>query len=251
MKFITSINYKNCDAIYLSGTKALKENDMLKRKNNEKIFIHIQCSLDLSKVGRNSIAFDYLESKKKILYFLQITELKGLDILIRAFSNIKKKIPNVILLIYGDGEFLKECKELACYLCLGNVYWGGEVCDSNFKAAIFNECDIFVLPSKITKQIEAWGLVVNEAMSMGKPIIVTNALGSSDDLVINDYNGYIVNHSSVNELETAIIKILSNDDKIREMGKRSRQIFGEKNDYLNMVNAFRKAVDFALYRNKI
>ena len=48
--------------------------------------------------------------------------------------------------------------------------------------------DIFVLPTKY----DVWGLVVNEAMSQGLPVISTSACVAAIELVSNGYNGYVI-----------------------------------------------------------
>ena len=72
---------------------------------------------------------------------------------------------------------------------------------------------------------DGWGLVLNEATSMGLPIIATDRVGSASDLVINGINGYIIKSGDVKELSSKIIEILKNDDKLRKYSSSSRKIF--------------------------
>ena len=51
--------------------------------------------------------------------------------------------------------------------------------------AFYDLCDLFVLPS----HFEPWGLVINEAMNAGKPVIVSDCVGAAPDLVQTGRNG--------------------------------------------------------------
>ena len=77
----------------------------------------------------------------------------------------------------------------------------------------------------MTDLYEGLGLVLNEAASMGLPIIVTDRVGSALDFVINGINGYIIKSGDVKELSSKIIEILINDDKLRKYSSSSRKIF--------------------------
>ena len=105
---------------------------------------------------------------------------------------------DIFLLIVGDGPFINECKDLAKKIDIKNIHFMGYV---DAKAYCYKACDVFVLPSILLDdhQYEAWGLVINEAMAFGKPIITTDAVGAAEDLVKDGYNGYIVKNKSVEE----------------------------------------------------
>ena len=61
---------------------------------------------------------------------------------------------------------------------------------------------------------EPWGLVINEALSASRPVIVTDAVGCSEDLVINGYNGYVVKEKDIDGLKNAKRDILINNEKL-------------------------------------
>ena len=78
--------------------------------------------------------------------------------------------------------------------------------------------DLFVLPS--SKEI--WGLVLNEAMAYGLPVISTTSVGGSTDLINAGYNGYIVPPDNPRALMCAIRNVLSSSDTPQVMGANSR-----------------------------
>jgi glycosyltransferase involved in cell wall biosynthesis len=217
----------------------------------EKLFIANHSSLDLSLFPLDSsleLLF-FKEKKYTILYLSRIIHRKGLDILIKAFKKLETKTEGVRLLIVGDGSFRLFCQDLARKLFLKNVHFIGSV--QFEKSAIYYKIsDVFVLPSCLRGHSEAWGLVINEAMSMAKPIITTDAVGAVHDLVKNGFNGYVVKSANVDELYDALRKLF-HDKKTRiKMGRNSRKIFEQYNNYDKMFAGFKNAICYPLKLNQ-
>ena len=88
----------------------------------------------------------------------------------------------------------------------------------------YADAGCFVLPS--TR--EPWGLVVNEAMASGLPVIVSSRCGCADDLVDDGSNGFIVDPTNEAEMAVAFSRISSLDPFDRNrMGARSREIIAD------------------------
>ena len=86
----------------------------------------------------------------------------------------------------------------------------------------YDLCDVFVLPSLL----EPWGLVVNEVMNAGRAVIVSDQVGAAADLVHDGENGLVFPAGNVGRLADALRQILSDPERCRRMGERSRQIIG-------------------------
>jgi glycosyltransferase involved in cell wall biosynthesis len=71
---------------------------------------------------------------------------------------------------------------------------------------------------------DQWGLVVNEAMASGLPVIVSDRCGCAPDLVSEGDNGYTFDPYNVNQLAELMIKMDSNDVDIKAMGRTSQNI---------------------------
>ncbi len=169
--------------------------------------------------------------------------------MIRAFAIVQSYYSNAFLLVVGEGVELERCKQLAKDLHVVTCLFHEAIPDVNesLKASFFQFCDVFILPSRICgNHYEGWGLVVGEAMSMGKPVIATDAVGCSDDMVQEGVNGFIVRHSSVGDLARAMKSMLANKDKLPAMGKASRDIFDKQISYSRMSRAFVDSITFAL-----
>jgi len=182
-----------------------------------------------------------------ILYVGRIIEQKGLDVLIKAVSMIEQKRDDVYLLVCGDGNFRAYCESIVKSMQVKHVVFAGWQEQEN-AASFYKTADVFVLPSRIVEEeevAEGWGLVINEAMSMGKPVIATDAVGAAEDMIRNGVNGYVVKNGEIEDLYFALRKMVE-DPRLREiMGVNSRMIFEEFNDFEKMFKGFKKAIEYA------
>ena len=87
-------------------------------------------------------------------------------------------------------------------------------------AVYYSLASCFVLASTI----EQWGLVVNEAMACGLPVLVTKIAGAADELVESGVNGYTFDPFDITELSELMVKMTNMDQEKRlQMGNASQQ----------------------------
>jgi len=179
-----------------------------------------------------------VRDNKIILYVGQLIKRKGVFDLLKAFKLIKKEVQNVSLLIIGNGPIEIKLKQYCRENDLVDVIFVGfRQKDELIK--YYAIADIFVLPSSN----EVWGLVINEAMACGLPIITTNKVGASGDIVKNGINGYIIEPKNLEMLSEKILKILKNDNIRKQFGQKSKEIikgWGIEEE----VNGALDAIDF-------
>ena len=214
---------------------------------NEKVFQANHSSLDYLK-------FKSIDLRQKlsignavvILYLGRIIEQKGLDVLIKAFSTIEQEWEDAYMLICGDGNFRSSCESIVKEMQIKHVIFAGLIIQEEEKASFYKTADIFVLPARIVageEMAEGWGLVINEAMSMGKPIITTDAVGAAEDLVRNGLNGFVVKNGEIEELYLALRKMVEDPILRKTMGENSRIIFEKFNDFGKMFKGFKEAIE--------
>ena len=138
---------------------------------------------------------DTLADSYLVLSVGQIIPRKGYDILLNAAAKINK---NIQILIIG-GKATEELSNIINLRKLNNVYFmecipHGHVCEY-MKAA-----DLFVLPTRY----DIWGLVINEAMASGLPVITTTRCVSGMELVENGKNGYVIEPENIEALSYTI-----------------------------------------------
>lgn len=97
----------------------------------------------------------------------------------------------------------------------------------------------FVLPSLY----EPWGVVVHEMASLGKPLLLSNAIGAKQDLLLEGQNGYTFNPHSKDDLKLQLLKIFNTPlDTLQAMGNQSSEIALKfSSDY--WVNQFTKMLE--------
>jgi len=254
---LTSFIACNSSAFFVPGIK-YKEYPLSLGVSFEKIFIlpcvsGLTCSdKDYEKGGRLKKELG-IENKKIILYVGRLIKRKGADYLIRAFAKVRKERDDVVLVIVGDeyfgrgkdycGDELKSlCKDLGVH---DDVYFIGEI-KHDALAPYYILGDVFVMPGITYRIAEPWGLVLNEAMSFGKPVIATDAVGAAYELIRDGVNGFMVPEKDVNALYKTIKKIIENPELGRKMGEESKRIIEEGFSYEHMVNGFKKAIKYVL-----
>lgn len=128
--------------------------------------------------------------------------------LIRAFSGMIKKWPNLKLLLIGRGELQPQLESLVKKLGIADrVIFAGSMKDIDTAMSIFN---IFILPSRS----EAFGLTILEAMRANIPVIASK-VGGIPEIITHNYNGLLVDHGDPKKLASAIMKLL-NDKKLQK-----------------------------------
>jgi len=229
------------NAIVVPGSKA-KEFFVSLHVDPDKIFVAPNasiCVLDKSITVKKEEMEERLgiQDKKVVLYFGRLIRRKGLSYLIEAFSKLQEEISDSFLLIAGEGEIREELEKLLTHK-MNNILFTGFINEKE-KAFYYSIADIVVLPSiRAGHEVEVWGLVLNEAMSVGKPVIATTAVGAAYDLIENGINGCIVNEGDVQSLYEALKEMLSDPRKLEEMGTESKKIIEESFTYDHMTQGF-------------
>lgn len=130
---------------------------------------------------------------KNFIYVGRFVEVKNLTFLIQVFNDL----PHVTLNIVGFGELESELKAIA----KDNIKFLGAVGNKSLPD-VYRQNHVLVLPSKS----ESWGLVVEEALNNGLPVIVSDKVGCKDDL-ITDETGLVFESDNSEALKNAIVKI--------------------------------------------
>lgn len=239
---IGNILIRSADVLIASGS-ASRRFALSVGASSERTLLTYQCSNDLGSLWGPAHGTGPA-SPRNILFLSRHIPSKGLDFLIRAFAEFERRHPNVTLEIGGDGPCREEWEILARDLRVQNIKFIGAV-QPESTGEVFLSASIFVLPSCIRNNTgEPWGLVVNEAMSMSLPIIVTKVVGSGFDLVEDGKNGFIVPEEDVSALAAAMDRLISSD--LAAFGRASRRIFDEKNDHHAMAKVFFQAISMTL-----
>ncbi|MFH1132314.1 MAG: glycosyltransferase family 4 protein [Pseudomonadota bacterium] len=140
--------------------------------------------------------------------------------LLHAFEQIASK-GDFGLLFVGDGELKASCELFAKNARQKNTRFVGFKNMSEL-GEIYAAADCLVLPSE---HGETWGLVLNEVMNFGLPVVASDQVGAAQDLILPDENGYIYPMGDIDALAHSILRVFEDDQKA--MGARSKEIVSE------------------------
>jgi len=150
---------------------------------------------------------------------------KNLPLLLEAFALYRRSLTsrghspwNLILL--GDGPLKGLLQEKALHLGLGDSFLMPGFVQYPDLPNWYSKASCFVHASTT----EQWGLVVNEAMASGLPVLVSNRCGCAADLVKEGFNGWTFDPDNVTALATMMERISLGGFDLSTMGNRSREI---------------------------
>jgi len=178
---------------------SLTETDLLKSICNDSVKKEIRESLKI-------------KEENVILFVGQLIHRKGIDLLLKAVPLLTKPVGVYII----GGKPPKEYIDLLHNLSLDNVYFL-DFMEKEMLSRYYLASDIFVLPTRE----DIWGLVINEAMSYGLPIITTNKCVAGVELVEDSINGYIIESDNVNQLINKCNKLLESSSVRRNFAQNN------------------------------
>ena len=156
-------------------------------------------------------------------YYLFVGRLvreKGIFELLKAYAKLDTRMRQQIgLVIVGDGPCRLQLQEVAAGVSPGTVVFPGFVHREEL-VDYYGLAEAFVLPT----YTDTWGMVVNEAMACGLPVIVSQLAGCTADLVQEGCNGILVQSKDVASLEAAMKRIGGDAELIRRMGEVSARL---------------------------
>jgi 1,2-diacylglycerol 3-alpha-glucosyltransferase len=155
-------------------------------------------------------------------YFLNVGRFiraKGVFDLLEAYAKLDEEIrASVGLVFVGEGDAKSELIRRASLIHPGTVKVSLFVQKEQL-AEFYALADAFVFPT----HSDPWGLVVNEAMASGLPVIASNVAGCVSDLVEDGWNGFIVPVSDVRRICSSMELLAKGNDLRGQMGERSLQ----------------------------
>jgi len=152
-------------------------------------------------------------------------------------NGVKKHIPNLKVLVLGSGPekdaFLKKLDNY------GIDYDYPGFIQPNLLPNYYSDARLFLF----TTRFDPWGVVGNEALASGTPVLTTNYAGVADDLVKQDVNGYVLDVDVQTWVDRAVA-LLQNQEKWQQLSHASLESLNEYN-YENAAAGLKKACEYA------
>jgi glycosyltransferase involved in cell wall biosynthesis len=184
-----------------------------------------------------------------VMYLGRLEPVKGLEYLIEAFAALNAD--NTVLVMVGEGALKEPLIGMARDLGVADKTRFVGYASPEEAVNYYAVAHLLVLPSVTTPNgKETWGLVVNEAMNQGVPIVATDAVGAAaGGLVQSGVNGFVVPERNAAALAEAIGRILGDDHLRAELSRNARRIIADW-DNERMVEGFQRAIAYAVGQKK-
>ena len=180
-------------------------------------------------------------SRPRVLYVGRVDPEKSIDVVLRAFAKVVKKVPNVELLVVGDGTARAGLEKLAEDLSLpeDSIRFLGRVMPPDLQQ-VYRSGTLFATAS----ETETQGIVLIEAAATALPIVAVDA-GAVRELCQNDRNGFLCAPGGVSALADAMVKILTDKTLAKKFGEASLEI-SRKHDLNVTLKRFEEIYETAV-----
>lgn len=186
--------------------------------------IVLPLGLDVTSAAALPVMQPHSGAAPVVLFLSRIDPIKNLDLLLDAFALVARTHPTATLVVAGDGppDLVQSLRSRADGLGIGRkVQWVGFV-RAERKAALLQQASLFVLPSAS----ENFGVAAAEAMAAGLPVVVSKGVGISD--IIAEAGAGLIVEAAVEQIASAIARLLSDEDERRRMGLAGHTLVAEK-----------------------
>jgi len=153
-----------------------------------------------------------------ILYLGRLKRYKRIDLILRAVAALKQRGLHLDLLVAGKGDDEARLQRLARKLEVDPVVRFLGFVDEGEKVELLQRSWIHVL----TSPKEGWGISVMEAAACGTPTVASDSPGLRD-AVIPGATGLLVPHGNVEALADALLQLMREEERRREMGRAARE----------------------------
>jgi len=155
-----------------------------------------------------------------ILYFGPLSSFRGIDVLLAAYSEIRKRLASARLVILArgakpDSHWIRKAESVQNLEIVGGTLNQEEI------IRYLQRSSVIALPFKFWPQIECPSTIL-EAMAIGK-VVVTTSIGGVQEIVKNGKNGFVIPPNDSKRLASIILHLLNEPEVREKIGKRARE----------------------------
>jgi glycosyltransferase involved in cell wall biosynthesis len=169
--------------------------------------------------------------EKYVFCLSRIDTNKGHDLLLHAWDLVRKEVDDTDLVI-GGGSPNPKPRELGVFETMDRIIADAGMEDrvtrigyvpDDMMRTFYQQAEIFVMPSLF----EPFGMTCQEAMACGTPVIASK-FGGIRNTIRNGYNGYLVDSANAREFADAILDLLHDEEKRRQIGQNAYKVILEE-----------------------
>ena len=210
-KLVTKFKH-NCIHTVSQTTK----DDLVKFGVKSPVYVIENSIIETNKIETKLESFQFIYLGRLVFY-------KNLEVIINAINLVSKNKKQIRLIIAGDGPHRKSLEELVKRNNLeNNVEFRGYV-STDEKLQLISESNAMLFPSLC----EGFGLVILEAFSQNKPVLVSN-IRPGADIITHGETGYILDPYDEKIWAKHILKLAINSLESEKMGKKGNQVLKTK-----------------------
>lgn len=242
--------YERCARLLYVGVRSLEHFKRLRCPDEKMIFspygvdtapfaVGEQARLTLRAQIRNQMGIQ--DSERLVLFSGKLISKKGPDLLVSAVKKLPEEVRGKITLLFvGEGALRDSMRRLAAAAPAVKVFFAGFQNQSQL-SPYYHAADLLVLPSLHS---ETWGLVVNEALHHGLPVVVSEAVGCAPDLVKSGCTGEVFQTGSAGELAAAVQRglMLAGKAEVRERCRDQVKGYSVEKAAEGIARAYREVV---------
>lgn len=228
---ILEFNLKKADVIFSTS----KDMAVEANKYTKKEIVLTPFGIDIEKFKPYILVKS--DEKIRICIIKSLEMVYGIDLAIKAFSELCERHNNLELIIGGDGSQKEELIKLSNDLgygdkinFLGKLNWREIV-------EVYNSCHFGVFPS----MSESFGVSALEAEACGIPVIVSN-VGGFPEVIDNNNSGFIFEKGNVEELKKLMEKLINSKQLRDSIGRRGREFvlsnYKEEDCFKEVINIY-------------
>jgi glycosyltransferase involved in cell wall biosynthesis len=208
--------------------------DFARRKGYKGSITLIPNGVDVKKFA---ISHSQFSAEKVIITTSRLVEKNGIDILIRAFTLVKKEIPEARLHIVGDGSLRIQLEQLVKdENMVTSVTFFGIVPNEQIPEYLA-QASLFVRPSRS----EGLGISFLEAMAAGLPVVATQ-VGGIADFLIDEQTGLVARVDDPKDVAEKIIRLLNNDSLRTQLQQNGRTLVEKKYTWDGIASRMRDLI---------
>ncbi len=211
---------RSCDAYLVPGTASI---DYLKSQGATNDFFNAPNSVDDELFGSDSHSEEERSAFRQkfnlpqfvILFVGRLSPEKNIPLALNAIRNVQIKGLQVGFVVLGDGPYRKQYEAQAKQLGVEHIRFLGFQ-EQEQLPDYYRNSDLLILPS----ESEPWGLVVNESLGCGLPVLSSKKVGCAPDLIIEGQTGYTC--TTISDYEARIVELFHHPDHLVQMRNHCR-----------------------------